>query len=1006
MTDTLLADAAERLRVRDVELEVVRRGTDPALLFFTAFTPRSRMHASSNFCREKPLSWRRRTRASAARRGRRISARSTTSFISTANSRHPPRRQGHARRPSFGGWLAAEIAVKAASARQAHAGRRARHQGERPRDARHTRRVQHPSRQGSPRSWHDPEASRPDFDEMEDDELTPARATGRRSAATACTLTCTTRSSSAGSAASRADAGAVGRIRRRGQPAYGEATRTDSRRALRLDRARRASSRDRAAGSVRRARARLPRSDRRSRPAKGRAMEPGTSAKYRIPTCRRTCSMPPIGAREPAQPLLRPASRRRSVRGDDRRVPAVRRAGPEHRRHRASCRHQLAARRESDAGRDTRAPDAEGAHPESRHAGHAAPDPVRIAEEYATADVISRGRLEIGFVKSGGSEMASGNVNLVRQRRALLGSDRPHLEGADLARRAVQLGGQALHPPAREHLAAPVSAAAAAHVVGDRRSAHLRRSRPSRHGAHAGVARPRRHASRVCGKPPRARGGRAAAVRRPRISPTRRSCLSAKRKRKACRVGEKMLWFLNTSLKSAPQYRKFLPGVAPPQAAPMIYRTKPQAAMAGAAQARQRREGRRRRRRQKRGADGIDRRKGDGAGHPVRRQPRHRLQADHGSLRLRRRLRPSRDDRPLRLHDACGDREEHQSLRQGSAAAPQGDRAVDTDLGGSGDERRRPAIDPELVAAGALLRERGLVALNPSTSPLGEARAALEDLGVPQRGFGTAWQRARSIIPAPRRESRADSIGRTATPARHSSSTHMAAALRSASSTAGTARCAILSAQRRRRPLGRLRLAPEHRFPAAFNEWWQSFAMCLKPATRWRRPAATCGRRRFGRCQPRTRRGAGVARCRRVAAAFPAAPLRRLFDGWRQSVLAAFGTGAYGLSRAQLDWVWCTYLGHPEQKKDWRVAPLLAPLAGLPPAHLAIGTLDPLLDDNERLAESLAAAGVPCRLVIYEGLDHGFIRYGRLVGSVRRAIADSASALRKGLITARAEEWQ
>src|SRR5882672_3913194 len=40
-------------------------------------------------------------------------------------------------------------------------------------------------------------------------------------------------------------------------------------------------------------------------------------------------------------------------------------------------------------------------------------DPVRVAEEYATADVISRGRLEIGFVKSGGSEMASNNANPV-----------------------------------------------------------------------------------------------------------------------------------------------------------------------------------------------------------------------------------------------------------------------------------------------------------------------------------------------------------------------------------------------------------------------------------------------------------------------------------------------------------------------------------------------------------------------------------------------------------------
>ena len=40
-------------------------------------------------------------------------------------------------------------------------------------------------------------------------------------------------------------------------------------------------------------------------------------------------------------------------------------------------------------------------------------DPVRVAEEYATADVISRGRLEIGFVKSGGTEMASANANPV-----------------------------------------------------------------------------------------------------------------------------------------------------------------------------------------------------------------------------------------------------------------------------------------------------------------------------------------------------------------------------------------------------------------------------------------------------------------------------------------------------------------------------------------------------------------------------------------------------------------
>jgi alkanesulfonate monooxygenase SsuD/methylene tetrahydromethanopterin reductase-like flavin-dependent oxidoreductase (luciferase family) len=42
------------------------------------------------------------------------------------------------------------------------------------------------------------------------------------------------------------------------------------------------------------------------------------------------------------------------------------------------------------------------------------------------------------------------------------------------------------------------------------------------------------------------------------------------------RIGSKLLWFLNTSHKSAPQYAKFLPGAVPPQFAPHVYRTVPQ----------------------------------------------------------------------------------------------------------------------------------------------------------------------------------------------------------------------------------------------------------------------------------------------------------------------------------------------------------------------------------------------------------------------------------------------
>ena len=109
-----------------------------------------------------------------------------------------------------------------------------------------------------------------------------------------------------------------------------------------------------------------------------------------------------------------------------------------------------------------------------------------------------------------------------------------------------------------------------------------------------------------------------------------------------------------------------------------------------------------------------------------------------------------------------------------------------------------------------------------------------------------------------------------------------------------------------------------------------------------------------------------------------------------------FGRGA-GLSRTQMRWIWETYLERPEQQNDWRAAPMLADPAGLPPAHLIVGRLDPLLDDSHALAARLKEAGVPCELTVYDGINHGFIRYGRLIGTARRAIAECAAALRKAL---------
>src|SRR4029077_13529984 len=72
-----------------------------------------------------------------------------------------------------------------------------------------------------------------------------------------------------------------------------------------------------------------------------------------------------------------------------------------------------------------------------------------------------------------------------------------------------------------------------------------------------------------------------------------------------------------------------------------------------------------------------------------------------------------------------------------------------------------------------------------------------------------------------------------------------------------------------------------------------------------------------------------------------------------------FGQGA-GLSQANMRWIWETYLDRPEQKEDWRAAPMLGDLKGVAPAHLIVGSLDPLLDDsNPPAATPKAPAGPP-----------------------------------------------
>ena len=202
------------------------------------------------------------------------------------------------------------------------------------------------------------------------------------------------------------------------------------------------------------------------------------------------------------------------------------------------------------------------------------PDPVRVAEEYATADVISRGRLEIGFVKSGGSEMASNQANPVTNieryweaidlvKKALTHRDGPFSwEGKHYTHRHVNIWPGSYQQP-HPRMWAATGDPETAEEVGRRGMVNVLVLRGPDGTKRAWAAY--RKARVEAGLPPvdSDHFGYAAMVY---VGDTHEEGLE---------IGSKLLWFLNTSLKSAPQYAKFLPGTVPPALAPQAFRTAP-----------------------------------------------------------------------------------------------------------------------------------------------------------------------------------------------------------------------------------------------------------------------------------------------------------------------------------------------------------------------------------------------------------------------------------------------
>ena len=195
------------------------------------------------------------------------------------------------------------------------------------------------------------------------------------------------------------------------------------------------------------------------------------------------------------------------------------------------------------------------------------------------------------------------------------------------------------------------------------------------------------------------------------------------------------------------------------------------------------------------------------------------------------------------------------------------------------------------------------------------------------------------------------------------------------------------------------RLAPEHPYPAAFDDCYSVLShVAANPSAYGVDPAriAVCG----------DSAGGNLAAAVALAARDRGGP-RIVGQMLIYPCLTDEGTeGSYrvhavtpGLTTQSMGSYWRWYLaGSGMPSDDPYAVPLKArDLSGLPPVCVHVAEVDPLFDDGRRYAERLKAAGVPTEYRCASGMIHGFLRsrllgpesaaeFGKICGFLRRCL--------------------
>lgn len=111
----------------------------------------------------------------------------------------------------------------------------------------------------------------------------------------------------------------------------------------------------------------------------------------------------------------------------------------------------------------------------------------------------------------------------------------------------------------------------------------------------------------------------------------------------------------------------------------------------------------------------------------------------------------------------------------------------------------------------------------------------------------------------------------------------------------------------------------------------------------------------------------------------------------------------YMLTRESMRFYWRLYLGTDADTDDYRAAPLRArDFSNLPPALVITAEFDPLRDEGRAYADRLREAGNQVTYREYPGMVHGFVTSAGVVDAARRAIREASAVLSEAFGAVRA----